>query len=442
MRKSVSFTINNLDEFKFKLIQKLKEHSLFCMLDSNPGCCSEKYMQYGEYDLLVAVEALNHICINEKGDVVQLKHFSDTVNDWLFGHFTYDVKNYTEKLATKNPCIIEFPNINFFQPRYVIAIKGNSGQILYIPDTNTENEALAFINSIHSLHVENNEFENVVSCKCIQTKNDYISSVNEIQKHIHRGNIYEVNYCIQFYAEQPNIEPFQLYNKLNSLSPAPYSAFYRLEDKYLVCSSPERFLRKSGSTVISQPIKGTVRRGISVIEDDKLADDLRNNSKERTENIMITDLVRNDLSRVAIPGSVHVEELCEVYAFKQVNQMVSTISAEVDKEKHWVDIVLSAFPMGSMTGAPKLNAMKLIDGFEQSGRGLYSGSVGYVTPDKNFDFNVVIRSILFNESKKYVSFHVGSAITANCEPDLEYDECLLKAKALLQALNCTNNFDK
>ena len=170
------------------------------------------------------------------------------------------------------------------------------------------------------------------------------------------------------------------------------------------------------------------------VEDQKLKQKLATDIKERSENVMIVDLVRNDLAKTAIKGSVEVEELCKVYTFDQVHQMISTVISQVSDQVHPVDILKTTFPMGSMTGAPKISAMKIIETLEETKRGLYSGAVGYFTPEGDFDFNVVIRSILYNSSKKYVSYSVGGAITAKSDPLSEYEECLVKAKAMRQVL--------
>lgn len=252
--------------------------------------------------------------------------------------------------------------------------------------------------------------------------------------HIHRGDIYEANFCQEFYAEDLQINPVQTFLKLNSISRPPFSTYLRLKDKYLLSASPERFLRKDGQRLISQPIKGTARRSHDPEQDRKLKRELQQNEKERSENIMIVDLVRNDLSHTAKPGSVQVTELCQVYSFMQVHQMISTVEAEIREGTSFAQVIKHAFPMGSMTGAPKISAMKIIEELEETKRGLYSGSVGYVTPDRDFDFNVVIRSILYNATKKYASYSVGSAITAKSIPHNEYEECLLKAKAMKEVL--------
>ena len=265
-------------------------------------------------------------------------------------------------------------------------------------------------------------------------KDDYFKKVTRLLEHIRKGDVYEINFCQEFYSEETQIAPVETYFKLNEISKPPFAAFLKLDDSYLLSASPERYLKKSGSKVSSQPIKGTAKRAANEVEDMLLKEALANDMKEQSENIMIVDLVRNDLSRVALKGSVKVDELCKVYTFEQVHQLISTITCEVETKIHPVDIIRATFPMGSMTGAPKISAMKLIETYEETKRGLYSGAVGYFTPNGDFDFNVVIRSILYNEKNKYVSYSVGGAITAKSDPVKEYEECLVKAKAMREVL--------
>lgn len=253
--------------------------------------------------------------------------------------------------------------------------------------------------------------------------------------HIQLGDIFEVNFCQEYYAENAKINPVEVYQKLIKLSPTPFSNFLKVNDKYCLGASPERFLAKSKNKVISQPIKGTIKRGKTKEEDEHLIHQLKNNPKEQSENIMIVDLVRNDLSRIAKKGTVKVEELCGIYSFPQVHQMISTISCLVDESLTNEEILSNCFPMGSMTGAPKVEAMKLIERYESTKRGLYSGAVGYFSPTGDFDFNVVIRSLLYNASNNYLSFMVGSAITSKSSPTNEYDETVLKAKAIFEILS-------
>jgi para-aminobenzoate synthetase component 1 len=256
-----------------------------------------------------------------------------------------------------------------------------------------------------------------------------------LKQHIQSGDIYEINFCQEFFSEATQFNPLETYINLKQFSPTPFSAYYRSNHHYLICASPERFLMKKGNEVISQPIKGTIKRGTDIVEDEKLKKQLKNDEKERAENIMIVDLVRNDLSRIAKEGSVKVNELCKIYSYPQLHQMISTISAKVDKQLDFTEIIKACFPMGSMTGAPKIKAMELIEKYESFKRGLFSGSVGYITPEGDFDFNVVIRSLFYNSVNHYLSFMVGSAITAKSDPEKEYEECLLKAKGILLSLN-------
>ncbi|WP_370098262.1 anthranilate synthase component I family protein, partial [Xanthomarina gelatinilytica] len=281
---------------------------------------------------------------------------------------------------------------------------------------------------------ERSNFLNEIVIKPRISKTEYLSKVNTMLEHIYHGDIYEANFCQEFYIENTQINPLETYRKLNSISKPPFATFIKLNDKYLLSASPERYLKKTGTKIISQPIKGTAKRSKDSVEDKRLKEQLAIDEKERSENIMIVDLVRNDLSKTAKKGTVKVVELCQVYTFPQVHQMISTISSEIEETEHPVHVLESTFPMGSMTGAPKISAMKIIETLEETKRGVYSGAVGYFTPDSNFDFNVVIRSILYNHSQQYVSFSVGSAITAKSNPLKEYEECLIKAKAMREVL--------
>jgi para-aminobenzoate synthetase component 1 len=264
---------------------------------------------------------------------------------------------------------------------------------------------------------------------------EYKNAITELKKHILKGDCYEINFCQHFFATDVSIDPLFYYQQLSAVSPNPFSAFYKLNDKYCLCASPERFLKKKGTTLISQPIKGTSKRNLSdYSEDTRQKNHLLNSSKERSENVMIVDLVRNDLSKICLEGSVHVKELFGIYSFPQVHQMISTVEGKVDHNTAWTKIIEACFPMGSMTGAPKIKVMELIKKYEHSPRGLFSGSIGYVAPDGDFDFNVVIRSLMYDESKKIISFKAGGGITFNSDVSEEYEESLLKAAAIMQVL--------
>ena len=289
--------------------------------------------------------------------------------------------------------------------------------------------------NIQNLSTQHSEQTNTdVKIKLRIHMDEYQQKVTKVLEHIHRGDIYEANFCQEFYAEDCVIDAYQVFEHLNEISEPPFAVFLKHEQLYLLSASPERYLRKEGQKIISQPIKGTAKRLLSKIDDDKIAHDLMRDEKEQSENVMIVDLVRNDLSKSSQKGSVTVEELCKVYTFKQVHQLISTVVSELKTDVHPVDIIKDTFPMGSMTGAPKLSAMTIMEELEETKRGLYSGAVGYFTPEGDFDFNVVIRSILYNALEKYVSLSVGSAITSKSIPEKEYEECLLKAKAMKYVL--------
>jgi para-aminobenzoate synthetase component 1 len=308
-------------------------------------------------------------------------------------------------------------------------------EIQYLKKYYSRDEIYSLTNFIENTELTDAQNINSLYIKPRIQSHEYKNTVNSIKKHILRGDIYEVNYCQEYYSENQSVNPLEIYAKLKNISPTPFSCFFRLFDKYLISASPERFLKKIGSKVISQPMKGTINRGNSAKSDQHLKSKLKQDPKEIAENVMIVDLVRNDLSKSAAKESVKVEELCGIYTFEQVHQMVSTISAELEPQTDMIDAIKSTFPMGSMTGAPKVKAMELIEKYENTKRGMYSGAVGYFTPDNDFDFNVVIRSILYNSTRQYLSYMVGSAITAKSIPENEYNECLLKAKAINQVLN-------
>ena len=324
----------------------------------------------------------------------------------------YDYKNKIEKLVSKNESGYLINDLILVQPNKFDFIDQNDLDKILKP-SKLKNGTQLSINARVS-------------------KNEYIKNVIELKKHIQHGDIYEVNYCVEFYAENISMDAFEVFKKYNSISKSPMSCFIKYYDLYILCGSPERFLKHENNFLTSEPIKGTRKRG----EDDaEIILELENDQKERSENIMIVDLVRNDLSRVAKKGTVKVDELCKVHTFETVHQSISTISCEIPGEIDFESILNATFPMGSMTGAPKISAMNLIDKFENSKRQIYSGTTGYILPNGDFDLNVLIRTMIYDSKNKYLSFSVGSAITANCDPEKEYEECLIKASAMLTAIN-------
>ncbi len=424
MRKHRSFKIHSLLQSKNALFQWSRAHQEVAWLDSN-----SHQDPYSSFEACLAV-GTSHIIT----DVDELQTFMKLEKDWLFGYFSYDFKNEVEELTSNNFDTLGFPVLQFFQPNKIIIVDEGHLHFKYLD---------AFANEIDADYAEIIKYQSTdtpkkgidpIKIRMRIHKDAYFEKANQFLEHIHRGDIYEANFCQEFFAEEVSIDPWETYNKLNAISEPPFAAFIKLDDRYLMCASPERYIKKTGQKVISQPIKGTAPRGKNEEEDERIKIALTKDKKERAENIMITDLVRNDLSKSALKGSVRVDELCKVYTFKQVHQLISTIVSRVSKDKNQAQLIKETFPMGSMTGAPKISAMKIIEELEETKRGLYSGTVGYFDPHGNFDFNVVIRSILYNATKKYVSFSVGSAITSKSNPENEYQECLLKAKAMRTVL--------
>ncbi len=426
MRTVITKDISPFSDFKNQLLNWANQHREVIFLDSN-----QYHQKYSSYDAVLAVDAFTSIKTDYENAFQDLYQYQSQTKDWLFGYLSYDLKNDTEDLQSNNFDGLSFPDLFFFQPKKLFLIKGNEVEIQYLrmcdDEIETDFEEITHC-SLFSVPTSDVEIQQRIS------KENYLSKVSKMLEHIHRGDIYEANFCMEFYAKNAQIEPLEIYQKLNAISEPPFAVYFKNNFQYLLSASPERYLRKEGNKVISQPIKGTARRSFDIEQDEQLKSDLAQNEKERSENIMIVDLVRNDLSHTATKGSVQVEELCQIYTFKQVHQMISTIVSEVENTTSPIEILRTTFPMGSMTGAPKISAMQIIEELEETKRGLYSGAVGYFSPNGDFDFNVVIRSILYNSQNQYLSFSVGSAVTSQAIPEMEYEECLLKAKAMFEVL--------
>ena len=427
MRVSEFYTIDNPSLFKEQLLYWAQQFREVAFLDSN------NYPQaYSSYDCLLAVDAFTLLQTDYDNAFEDLKQYQQTTKDWLFGYLSYDLKNDSERLQSNNFDGLDFPDLFFFQPKKIFLLKGNQLETRYLHLC--DDELQEDYQDITTIVPQQSTASDSVMVQARIDQKKYLEQVQKMQEYIHKGDIYEANFCMEFYAENATIQPLEKFQKLNAISQPPFAVFLKNNQQYLLSATPERYLRKEGEDLISQPIKGTAKRYEDPVADEKAKDDLASNPKERAENIMITDLVRNDLSRTAQKGSVQVEELCGIYSFMQVHQMISTITSKMDEKYSVIDVLRLTFPMGSMTGAPKISAMKIIEELEATKRGLYSGAVGYFTPEGDFDFNVVIRSILYNQKKQYLSFSVGSAITALSLPEQEYEECLLKAKAMKSVL--------
>ncbi len=432
MRKFISFHSDDTRLLKKRIHLFAKQFHIQCLLQSNEWPNSQ-------YELVAGFDSVDTISPFENS-FEALKTFSEAKKDWLFGYLSYDLKNESENLKSENFDGLDFPLMHFFQPRFVFILKKDILEIGFLDSFNLETDIKIMFDSICTIQIKDNHPIEKIILEGRISKEEYIQTVNTLKKYLQRGDIYEMNYCFDFFANHVTINPTTLFSAINNSSESPFSSFYQLNNRYLICASPERFLKKIGNTILSQPIKGTAKRGATPTEDAHIKNELLHSRKEQTENIMIVDLVRNDLAKTC--ANVTTKELCGIYSFKNWHQLISTISGEMKEGMHFTDVIKNAYPMGSMTGAPKIRAMELIEKYEKTKRGLYSGAVGYVTPEGDFDFNVVIRSILYNATTGYLSFHVGSAITSHSIAHEEYDECLLKAKGMIEALNIANSFFK
>jgi para-aminobenzoate synthetase component 1 len=423
MLSEIRFSINNYPDFKDKALAWASGFQTACYLDSNGY-----HDPYSAFDLLIGAGESANLLASAGRAFEQLNQFlNDQNKNWILGLLGYDLKNEIESLKSENPDQLQFPNLYFFVPEHLLLVKGSELTILsQFPERmfrEIQEQIISVAPPAFSAKIQN-QF----------TEKEYVQTVEKLKEHIARGDIYEINFCQEFFCENASVDPLHLFSELNKISPTPFATFLKFQNRYILSATPERFLSKRGNKLRSHPIKGTARRSADAAEDTLIKEQLKNDAKEQSENVMIVDLVRNDLTKCAVPGTVRVEELFGIYSFEQVHQMISTVVCDVDEKVALTNLIKSAFPMGSMTGAPKLSAMQLIEKYENTRRGVFSGAIGYFAPGGDFDFNVVIRSLLYNADNKYLSFQVGSAITFESNSKKEYQECLLKAQAILQVL--------
>jgi para-aminobenzoate synthetase component I len=422
-RITASFPVHNKEIFKQQMLNWLAQYSICCFLDNNAYIS-----KHHSYEWLLAVGA-KQIFAPAENKLAALKQFCTEHNDWLFGHLSYDLKSELEAVNSSHTDFIGFPDIFLFQPEIVICSNADTVSIASLTEAPSVIYEAICKTTPHSARRYPQPAIQMRTAKW-----QYIDTVEKLRSHILRGDCYEINYCIEFFAEDAIIDPLHVYEQLIKISPNPFASFYRLHDKYLLCASPERYLKKTGNIVISQPIKGTIKRSSETEKDEINKQQLQQSSKNRSENVMVVDLVRNDLSKICKDGSVKVDELFGIYTFPQLHQMISTIKGELKDDIDFADIVQATFPMGSMTGAPKKSVLQLIEKYEHAKRGIFSGAVGYIDPGGDFDFNVVIRSIMYNATNEYLSYQVGSGITFYSNAADEFEECLLKAQAIEKVL--------
>lgn len=393
--------------------------SIFCFLNNQSYA-----IQPHHFEGLLAVGSTASL------DTDNIKDLDDFISgkNWSFGHLGYGLKYRIHGLKKQDDDPSGFPDSFFFHPRHLLITKQDGMEIW-------SHDHRVIFEEINNTPVPQTAPANDINIQQRLSKEVYLEKIRALQAHIQRGDCYEINFCQEFYAENAHINPLDVYLQLSKESPNPFSVFYRVNNSYLVCASPERYLAKKGEEVLSQPIKGTIRRDPEdQVNDARLENELRNSRKDQAENVMVVDMVRNDLTRICEEASVKVDELFGIYPFPQVYQMISTISGKLKKDTLFSEIISATFPMGSMTGAPKRRVMELIDQYEVSPRGIFSGAVGYISPLQDFDFNVVIRSIMYNAATGYLSYQLGSGITFYSDPEKEWEECLLKGAAIRKVL--------
>lgn len=361
---------------------------------------------------------------------------------WTFGWIGYDLKNsfLPVDAAFENP--LGLPDLAWWEPKVVIkwSAEDAAGTAEVVQGDASSELARKGLEAIKT-EAPKEEVQAGEEMVWSWKKEEYLTQYEKVIDLIQAGDVYELNLCQTLWGSAPASESWPIFNALVSRTRAPFSAYMQCGDARVMSGSPERFLKRDGDTLISQPIKGTIARGSTAEEDARLKEQLSSSEKDRAENVMITDLVRNDLSRVAVRDSVEVSELCEIYTFETVHQMISEIKCKVDPDKGLSDILKATFPMGSMTGAPKISAMNNIDALEKMARGVYSGSVGYHTPEGDFDLNVLIRSLFHNATTEKIQASVGGAITALSKGEEELNECHIKADALICSVTKGNSIE-
>lgn len=394
----------DLDLILRRLLAESRNHDSACILLSN-----DFYDPYGIYQIMAGFGAAEELFIPSDFDKNRL---------WM-GICSFDLKNELLGLNAAFKQSFPVPDYWFFSPEkhYILDRQGNLKTNFSLPPPEIVSDPL----------------QPSLSFQCTTPRHQYLGNVEKIKNCIKNGDFYEMNYCIEFVSGSKP-EPLQSFYRMNTVSPAPFAAFVKYKGNYLLCQSPERFLARRDDILLSQPIKGTRPRKEIEEDDEMIKRDLENSVKDRAENVMIVDLTRNDLSKVCLPGTVEVTELCKVYSFSHVHQMISTINGKLKEGTGWPEILRATFPMGSMTGAPKLQVLKDTLKFENFSRGWYSGSAGYFYGD-NFDLNVVIRSLQIPSSGENAFYHTGGAITFDSVAEDEYEECLTKAAGMFRSLN-------
>lgn len=400
---NIEIEFENLDKVKKALYVFFNQFEVCCILDSN-----QHYDQFqlGEYEFLAAA---NRDYIQSKLDKIE----SFKSSKWTFLQINYPEIDGNAILRAFSPLIMA--SIQLQSQKLVLEYLGENRE-----------EGLRLFSAIKGSIADEITFKANIEHHLVPEidKETYVNTVEAIREDILNGKYYELNYCTRF-SEVILIEDMlPLFWQFNQDNGSPFAAYSKWPDLVLAGSSPERFLRKKGNKLISQPIKGTNKTAGE--ENQKQLEKLKNSEKDRAENVMIVDLVRNDLARVCKAGTVVVDELFGAYPFRKVNHLISTISGNLNEDIGLREIFEATYPMGSMTGAPKLEVMKHINMYENEPRSAYSGTLGYIKPNGDFDFNVVIRTYAYLPLSGKLIYNAGGAITFDSVAEEEYEECLMK----------------
>lgn len=417
---SIRITPQDYPEWYDKMLALANEHPYFTLLENRGEPGRAAWIDNGWYAGIGAKQLVNGQ--SNFFDSLQNTSFRNP----LFGYLGYDLKNQLEKLNSGNVNRIKAPEACFFEPIHFLRYQNG---LLEISSYENAEKLFLKINQTPQPHfrpLPKIEFQSGMS------EYQYLDKVRQVKEYIRQGEVYELNLCVEFFAQVEELNPMDLFHALMSRSNMPFSAWFKGEHIHAICASPERFLQKTGSVIRSQPIKGTRRRGQTPEEDKQLKQELATSEKDQAENVMIVDLVRNDLTRSCKIGSIEVEELFGIYTYNNVHQMISTVKGSLRDEMHYSEAIKYSFPMGSMTGAPKIRAMELIEELEESKRGIYSGSLGIIHPNGDFDLNVVIRTLLLNAKESVISAQAGGAITWDSVPEEEWEEIKTKLSTIAQ----------
>jgi len=346
------------------------------------------------------------------------------------GYFTYEMSNLTKRSNnTKKPNAENTSPAFWFRPSLLIKCDQNKLEFLIDQYDNFQYISHKIKRTYRGYEVKCFDLPKIKFKSTIKL-NDYCKKIDEIKQNITDGNYYELNYCIERRARMAIRKPLNYWIKMVNKSKAPFSAYLKQNMTHIMCASPERFLRKEGNQLLSQPIKGTAKRYKNHNQDHASFTNLTRNTKEMAEHLMIVDLVRNDLTKCSGSVSTKVLELAKTCSFNTIHQLISSVQTELEPNHSITDILESCFPMGSMTGTPKQTVCNRIPILENQERGIFSGALGYFDSNLNFDLNVVIRTIIYDQTTNLLSLKTGGAITIDSNPEKEWKECILKCQSI------------